>query len=63
MAVFSLLLLLSPCSCSLTPCVSGKVDYDPSKIIRVYVGLNNKDVNEVLKKNKKMYERQVDEVI
>ena len=33
-----------------TPCPGGRLDYDPREVLKVYVGLNDRDINLAIKK-------------
>lgn len=46
-----------------TPCTDGVLEYDPKEIFKLYVGLNDLNINDALSRNPELHERNVDTVI
>ncbi|TRY79426.1 hypothetical protein TCAL_10763 [Tigriopus californicus] len=46
-----------------TPCTDGTLEYDPKDIFKLYLGLNDLNINDALSRNPELHEHNVDEVI
>ncbi len=46
----------------ITPCSEGGLDYDPREILRLYVGLNEANLEDALSRNRMIYEYKVEKV-